>query len=84
MAKRTEHQIAIDDALTKDLCRSDQIYDYMARCADELRRQFGDNDDVFYYVKGSAALARYLRNAGIDLARVNRLCAPRQEVQLGA
>jgi len=75
MAKRTDHQIAIDDALTKDLCRYDEIYDYMAHCANELRRQFADNRDVFYYVKGSAALARYLRNAGLNEDRINRLCA---------
>jgi len=75
MAKRIPQQIDVDDALTKDLCRLDPIYDYMADCADQLRQRFHGNPNVFFYVKGSAALARYLLAAGIAPPRVQQYCA---------
>ncbi len=75
MAKRTSHQIAIDDALTKELCKENYIYDFMALCASQLRERFAGNPNVFFYVKGSAGLARYLQNRGIEAGRLQRLCA---------
>ncbi len=75
MAKRTDHQIAIDDALTKELNRSDLINDRMANWAAILYTDFRAVPGVFFYVKGSAALARYLRNGGESAQTVNEICA---------
>jgi hypothetical protein len=75
MAKRTDHQIAIDDALTKDLCSSDRIYNFMVTCARRLREQFDGDPNVVFYVKGSAALARYLERGGIHQDLIRQYCA---------
>src|SRR5947208_1560350 len=73
MAKRTERQIAIDDALTKYLCSTDEIYDYMARCARDLGKRLEGEPDVLFYVKGSVALARYLRASAIGATKQERI-----------
>jgi hypothetical protein len=75
MAKRTDYQITIDDALTKALNEYDPIHDYMVACAADLYQRFQSDKRVFFYVKGSAALSRYLRNAGADASTVSRICA---------
>jgi hypothetical protein len=75
MAKRTEYQITIDDALTKALSQHNLIHDYMVACAADLYQKFLPDKRVFFYVKGSAALSRYLRNAGADPGTVGRICA---------
>jgi hypothetical protein len=75
MAKRTDHQIAIDDALTKSLCSSERIYNFMVRSATTLSKKFSGKPDVFFYVKGSAALARYLELGGISKDLIEKFCA---------
>lgn len=75
MAKRTEYQIVIDDALTKGLNRSDLIHDHMVRCTAALHQRFRDDHRVFFYVKGSAALSRYLRAGAVPAEVVDRICA---------
>jgi hypothetical protein len=75
MAKRTKHQIAVDDALTKDLNQHDAIHDFLQRCTAELCRRFEQDGRVFFYLKGSAALARYLLRWRVPVEQVNQICA---------
>ncbi|HEX6519710.1 MAG TPA: hypothetical protein VF070_06790 [Streptosporangiaceae bacterium] len=75
MAKRTKYQITIDDALTKALNQKNPIHDHMANCAASLYQRFNSDSRVFFYVKGSAALSRYLRTGGIAADVVDDICA---------
>lgn len=75
VAKRTDHQIAVDDALTKFLNQHDVVHDFLAACTAELHRRFANDRRVFFYLKGSAALARYLRRWGVPEQTVNEICA---------
>ncbi|MGD0066098.1 MAG: hypothetical protein ABSB76_21960 [Streptosporangiaceae bacterium] len=75
MAKRTDNQITIDDAMTKTLNQSDLIHDYMVTCSAALYQRFQADPRVFFYVKGSAALSRYLRNNRVPDDVINRICA---------
>jgi hypothetical protein len=77
MAKRTKQQIDIDGALTKRIARYDGVDAKMAEYTRVLNAQFNKEDqpNMFFYVKGSVAVSRYLRNWGIDASRVNQYCA---------
>jgi len=75
MAKRTKQQIAVDDALTKEVCKSDAVYDYMATCTRSLAELLAGNPNVFFYVKGSVALALYLRQWKIEDRLIDKYCA---------
>lgn len=73
MAKRTEQQIAIDDALTKFLNADQRIHDFLRGCTADLYRQFQGNGKVFFYLKGSAALRRYLERGGVPGAELDKI-----------
>jgi hypothetical protein len=75
VAKRTDQQIAVDDALTKNLNQHDVVHDFLAACTAELHRRFADDPRVFFYLKGSAALSRYLRQRGVSEQTVDEICA---------
>jgi hypothetical protein len=74
-AKRTVEQIAIDDALTKELNTYDLVHEFLARCTATLSRRFDNDPRVFFYLKGSAALSRYLRKWGVPDQVVDEICA---------
>lgn len=76
MAKRTEFQIDVDDALTKRLNREQSVAGFLAACTVHLRRQFEGDTRVFFYLKGSAALRRYLLAAGVPQDRIDAVSAP--------
>lgn len=75
MAKRTDYQITIDDALTKNLNQHNLINDYMTFCTARLYQKFQGDPRVFFYVKGSAALSRYLRMGKVPAETIDQICA---------
>lgn len=76
MAKRTEFQIAIDDALTKRLNREQPVAQFLAASTVQLSSAFAGRPEIFFYLKGSAALRRYLFVNGISPDRINAVSAP--------
>lgn len=75
VAKRTQHQIDIDDALTKSINSEEVIYAFLAERSARLHQKFQGDHRYFFYVKGSAALSRYLKSQKLDAELVDKICA---------
>jgi hypothetical protein len=75
MAKRTAHQTAIDDALTRYLNGHDAVHDFLAACTARLSRELRTSTDVCFYLKGSTALRRYLRRNHVPDSVVDEISA---------